>query len=111
MNILEIAAFLYLATAFVVWILAYRHGRSIVARMSRRTPDMWKEWGEPAPNYLNPVKGRTWMEFIYGDKPEQTDRTLEEMIEKQRQLEKIAFGLSVLFFLIFGGIAAWLQYT
>lgn len=111
-KLLQLAALVFLGAIFLLWIYAYYHAKRIVAYLRQRHPTRWEELDKPVPDYFSSMKLQTWNRFLSGGGHRSlNDSRVDDLCERQIRLERTAFAATLLFFLVFGGIALWDKYA
>lgn len=105
-------AIIFLIVSLLLWAYSFYRGRKIVEYLRRRHRTKWEESGSPKPEYLNSLGFQKWMKFFSQKQYlDFNDPKVTGMCEYQKKLERLTVITTVLFFVIFGSIAAWDKYA
>lgn len=109
--LIKILGIIFLGGLALLWIYCYFRGRQIVNFLKRRHPTLWEEAGKPHPDYFSPIINSEWTSFISQEEYSTfRDAEVGKMCRRQKQWERRALVLTIVFFTVFGGIALWDQY-
>lgn len=110
MTILQLIAMLWIFGLLLLSIYTHLKGRRIANYLRKKYPEKWEDLGKPQPLYVIP--NQTWSQFLSNEEYYSfNDRSLTEMCERQRRVERITHTIIISFFVTLGGIALWDEFV
>jgi preprotein translocase subunit SecG len=108
---LQVVAIIYICGLLLLWAYSYYKGKKIVEYLKLNHLAKWEELEKPGPDYLNASTLIRWTKFIsQSGYVILQDNHLDYLCENQKRLERHTIILTILFFVLFGGVAIWFKY-